>query len=120
MSDTPYNNQQNQVGGIGLLDLAKLIKSGTSQEYQTRMTNLNDFFSEHVTPSFEHITGSPYTNEELSVILELLTSQIAVNTKEILYLHRLLALLIFELLEQGIEFEHKELYNEVKQYLKYK
>ena len=54
------------------------------------------------------------------MILELLTSQIAVNTKEILYLHRLLALLIFELLEQGIEFEHKELYNEVKQYLKYK
>jgi len=47
MSDTPYNNQQNQVGGIGLADLVKLIKSGTSQEYQSRMTNVVSFIEEN-------------------------------------------------------------------------
>ncbi len=43
---------------------------------------------------------------------------ISINTKEIAYLHRLLALLIFELIEQGIEIESKELLNELKLYLK--
>lgn len=34
-------------------------------------------------------------------------------------LNRLLAKLIFELAEQGIEIEHKELYQQIKTYLKY-
>jgi hypothetical protein len=41
-----------------------------------------------------------------------------VNTKEILNLNRLLALLIFELIEQGIEIQSKELLTELKTYLK--
>jgi hypothetical protein len=68
MSDTPYNNQQNQVGGIGLADLVKLIKSGTSQEYQSRMTNLNDFFSEHVEPRWGNIAITPTIDNQKDLL----------------------------------------------------
>ena len=119
MAETPYT-QTPATNSISLLTILKVINSPDNKEFFTRFTNVNELLSEHITPSFDHITGSPYTNEEISDILTLVTSQLATQKKEILYLHRLLALLIFELLEQGIEFEHKELYNEIKQYLNYK
>ena len=58
------------------------------------------------------------TIETLSADISALSSIIAKNTKEILYLHRLIALLVFELIEQGIEVESKELLNEFKTYIK--
>ena len=54
----------------------------------------------------------------LIAILNGLQQQVDANSKEILRLNNLLALLIFELLEQGIEIQHKELHNELKIYLK--
>lgn len=58
------------------------------------------------------------TVESLEADISSLTKLIAKNTKEILYLHRLIALLVFELMEEGIELESEELINELKIYLK--
>jgi len=54
----------------------------------------------------------------LVAILNGLQLQIDINTKEILRLNNLLALLIFELLEQGIEMSSKELNEELETYIK--
>lgn len=62
-------------------------------------------------------SGEDATVETLEADIRMLASLIAKNTKEILYLHRLIALLVFELIEQGIEIESKELLNELKTYL---
>ena len=103
--------------GLTILDIVRVFNSVTNKEFPTRFTNINDLLSPVIEPTFEHIQDSPYTNAELGEILTGLTRQTLVNSKEILYLHRLLALLIFELLEQGIPIENKELINEIKIYL---
>lgn len=54
----------------------------------------------------------------LETDISALSSIIAKNTKEILYLHNLVGLLVFELLKQGIEIEDKRLLNEFKTYIK--
>lgn len=112
----PENNP-NAPNTITLLSILKAFNSDTNREFPTRFTDVNELLSRHIHPSFEHIDGSPYSNEELGAILTEITRQLLAQKNEILYLHRLLALTIFELDAQGIEFSHKELYNEIKKYL---
>lgn len=57
------------------------------------------------------------TVAEIEDSLTALRDAVLVNTKDILYLHTLLAKLIFELTEQGIKIKNKELLNELKLYL---
>lgn len=57
------------------------------------------------------------TVTEIEDSITALRDIVTVNTKDIFYLHTLLAKLIFELVEQGIEIENKELLNEIKKYL---
>lgn len=58
------------------------------------------------------------TIEDIRTEISTLSAAILVNTKEIQHLHSLLALLIFELLDQGIPIENKQLLEELKLYLK--
>jgi len=58
------------------------------------------------------------TIESLSADIAALARLISINTKDILRLNMLLGKLIFELVEQGIEIENKELLNEMKLYYK--
>ena len=58
------------------------------------------------------------TVETLSTDISALANLIAINSKQILYLHRLIGLLVFELVNQGIEIESKELLNELEIYVK--
>jgi len=115
MADAPFNNTNIKPSDITLLDIVKAIKNGT--EYETRMTNLNDFFGENLSLTFEQIYGDPYLSATLGPVLEEIDKILKAHTKELLYLNRLLALLLFELIEQGIEIESKELLEELKIYL---
>lgn len=112
--------QSNPPNNLSLLDIIKAYSNTTGQEFSTRFTNLNDLLSGSVEPLFENIQGSPYTNEELGAILTELTKQTLVNNREILFLRHLVALISFELIEQGIKVQNKELLENLKQYLKYK
>ena len=64
-------------------------------------------------------TEEDLTIEEVETSITSLRDLIVANTREILYLHNLIGLLVFELLEQGIEIKDKKLLNEIKLYLKY-
>lgn len=101
-----------------LADVIALIRSSTRENYNQHLSQFIEFLNPHIRPTFEHISGDPYSNEELDEILTGFQQQITVNTLEIRYLHTLLAKLIFVLLEQGIDIEDKELLNEIKLYLK--
>lgn len=116
---TPTANP-NTPQSLTLIDILKTFNSLTGKEFSTRWQNVNDLLSPHIEPTFEHIQDSPYTNEELATILNELTKSILVNSKEIIYLKHLIALVTFELLEQGIELPDKELMQNLKIYLKYK
>jgi len=116
MADTPFNNGNIQPSDIALTDVVKLIKNGT--EYQTRISNLDDFFGENLTLTFEQIYGDPYLSETLAPVLEEIDKILKAHTKELLYLNRLIALLVFELVQQGIEVNSKELLIELEIYLK--
>lgn len=111
-----YNNGQIQTGDITLSDIIKAYKG--SQEYETRFRNVVGFLERELTLDFSHIAGDPYLSSTLGPVLNQINHVLSVHTKEILYLHRLIALLIFELVEQGIEPESKELINELEIYLK--
>ena len=63
-------------------------------------------------------SGEDATVDTLETDITTLASLLAKNTKEILYLHNLVGLLVFELLKQGIEIEDKRLLNEFKTYIK--
>lgn len=115
----PENNP-NAPNTITLLSILKAFNSDTNREFPTRFTDVNQLLSRHIEPSFENITGSPYSNEILGEILLELARGIAVNRKEIINAKHLIALLTFNLLEQGIEIDDKELTDNMKQYLKYK
>ncbi len=52
-------------------------------------------------------------NAATSLVLQSLQSQIDKNNEEIEYLHRLIGLLVFELTDQGIKVEDKELINQI-------
>lgn len=118
MADYIPEQQSTPPNGITLLDIAKVFNSQTGQEFSTRFTNINDLLSTEIRPLFINIEGSPYTNEQLGDILVELSNKTLVNSREIIYLHRLVALLIFELIEQGIEPDNKELIIELKKYIK--
>lgn len=120
MPDYVPEGNINAPNSITLLDILKTFNSVTGKEFLTRWQNVNDLLSPHIEPTFEHIQNSPYTNEELAAILNELTKSILVNSKEIIYLKHLIALVTFELLEQGIELPDKELMQNLKTYLKYK
>lgn len=117
MSTDPVNSQSALPTNISNLDVIKLIKSTTREEYDSRLSQFITFLNSRIRPEFENITDSPYSNAELGAILNQLSQQILVNSLEIQTLHRLNALLIFELIEQGIKIESQELINELQQYL---
>jgi len=58
--------------------------------------------------------------DEDSITVESITAlrrQVVLNTLELDYLHRLTALLVFELIEQGVKIESEELINEIEIYI---
>lgn len=55
---------------------------------------------------------------DILAAISALRSLILANTREILNLHKLIGLLIFELIKQGIEIENKQLLNELNLYAK--
>lgn len=111
---TPQGVNPNQTS---LADVITLIRSSTRENYNQHLSQFIAFLGPEISPTFEHITGSPYTSEELGAILADFQQQITVNKLEIRYLNILLAKLIFVLLEEGFEINDKELLNEVKTYL---
>lgn len=113
MAIDPVDSQSTNPTNIALLDVIKLIRNSTRQEYDSRLSQFITFLNPEVRPAFENIIDSPYTNEELGSILISLQKQILVNTLEIESLHRLLAKLIFEINEQGIRIESEDLINEL-------
>lgn len=116
---TPESNP-NVPEAITLLSILKAFNSATNREFPTRLTNVNDLLSDTIRPLFDHIRGDPYSNEELGAILTELTKQIMLNTREIVYLHHLIALITFDLDKQGIELDDKELQQNLQTYLKFK
>lgn len=110
----------NSPESIGLLDIIKAYKNGTGAEFPTRLTNINALLSDNIEPLFSNIGGSPYSNEELGEILTFLVRETLLNKNEIIYTKHLVALLTFELAEQGIELESKELQENLETYLKLK
>ena len=112
MADVPFNNTNIKPSDISLLDIVKAIKNGT--EYETRFTNLNDFFSDNITITFGQVNGDPYTNEQLGEILTELAKQILLIKSELYNQHIFNGNLIFELQEQGVKIESKVLLNELK------
>jgi len=118
MADFVPSSNENIENSINLASILKVYNTLTNREFATRFNDVNELLSEFIRPHFGNVQDSPYSNEQLGQILTELTKQTVDNTREILYLHRLIALLIFELLEQGIEVESKELINELKIYLK--
>jgi len=105
---------------ITLLDIVKAYNSETGQVFDTRLTNVNTLLSDSIHPLFVNIDGSPYSNEELGAILLELARKTLVNSNEILYLKHLVALITFDLNEQGIELNNKELIQNLEIYLKYR
>lgn len=90
-----------------------MVKDGV--QYQCSNTNgVNGIFRE----VDWNIIPNERIGPELTIVLNSLQSQINNNSKEILQLNNLLARLIFELLEQGIEMESKELNEELETYIK--
>jgi len=63
-------------------------------------------------------TEEDLSTAELLASIEALRNLIIGNTKEILYLHNLIGKLVFELVDQGIEIQSKELINELELYVK--
>lgn len=57
------------------------------------------------------------TIESIRSDISVLAAITSANTKELLRINSLIALLLFELMEQGIEIESKELLTELKLYL---
>jgi len=119
MSETfvPESNST-QPNELSLLDIVKAFRSTNNQEFPVRFLNINQLLSPVIQPNFENIQNSPYTNVELNTILTGLTQQTLVNTRDIIYTKHLVALLTFELIEQGIDIENKELLQNIKTYLK--
>lgn len=60
------------------------------------------------------------TTTDLLSAISSLRDLILANTKEIQYLHLLVAKLIYTLLQNDLEVDDKELLNEMNQYLKFK
>jgi hypothetical protein len=114
----PATSQTINPNQTSLGDLITLIRSSTRENYNQHLSQFIAFLGPEIRPTFEHITGSPYTSEELGAILTDFQQQITVNKLEIRYLHTLLAKLIFELYSQGIEISDKELLNEMRTYIK--
>jgi hypothetical protein len=110
----------NAPGSISLLTILKAFNPETGQEFPTRFTNVNTLLSDTIAPLFENIQGDPYTNEELGEILTELSKQVLLNSREILYLKHLIALLTFRCEEQGLKIGDKELLQNLETYLKYK
>ncbi len=120
MAEPNYNPEArpDYATAVSLLDIIKNYNYRTNQEFPTRWTNINDLLSPVIEPTFENIQGSPYTNEQLNAILTALTRQTIVNSQEILFLHRLIALLTLEILNQGVKIEDKELIENLEIYCK--
>lgn len=112
--------QSNAPSKVGLLDILKSWKNENNQEFNLRWTDINNLLSDSIHPLFENIDGDPYSNEQLGEILLEIFRQLLVNKKEIIYTKHLIALLTFELQEQGIEINDKELQQNFKTYLKIK
>lgn len=114
MSGNYISEPQNTLpSGLTLLDIIKTYNNLTGGEFSTRFTNINDLLSGSIEPLFENIQGSPYSNEELGVILTELTKQILLIKCEIYQQHIFNGKLIFELINQGIDIEDKILLNEL-------
>lgn len=54
------------------------------------------------------------TTADLQAQIDILKQALLVNSSNILYLHRLIGLLTFELIEQGVKIESKELINQIE------
>ena len=118
----PEENEYNPIpqstlpSTLTLLDIIKIFNNSTGKEFSTRLTNLNDFLSPYIEPTFAHVVGSPYSNEELGAILTTLARQTLLNSQEIIYTKHLIALLTLELIEQGVKIEDKELIENLEIY----
>lgn len=106
--------QSTPPSNLTLLDIIKAFNNGTGKEYSTRFTNVNDLLSDSIEPLFVNIQGDPYSNEELGEILTELTKQILLIKSELYNQHIFNGKLIFELLNQGIKIEDKQLLEELK------
>jgi hypothetical protein len=102
---------------LTLEDVLTILRGTT--EFKTRLTNVNDLLGSSITPLFENIEGDPYSNVELGDILLSLANSINVNTKEILFLKHLIAQLTFEIVDQGVKINNKDLIENLNIYLKY-
>lgn len=63
-------------------------------------------------------TAEDSTIALINETLATLSALILKNTNEIQYLHNLVGLLVFELIEKGVKIENKKLINELKLYAK--
>lgn len=117
MADFTPEPQTTPPEGINLLAIIKAYNSANGKEFATRLTNVNVLLSDNITPKWVNISGDPESNVTLKEILDDLQNQINVNKLEILYLHQLIAKIIFTLESQGLKVEFGELIDEMKTYL---
>lgn len=111
MGSSSSSSESSSTNEISLSDLRSFYnKARGNNAYLVDLVNILDLIIAR--DSAEDSETSTITTD-----IDALYRLISINTKEILYLHRLLALLIFELAEQGIEVESKELLTELKIYL---
>ncbi len=96
---------------LELTDIVTVTRGVT--EFKVRFTNINTLLSDNIEAMFSNLSGDPESNLLLKAILDNIRSLITNNSNEILYLHKQLGTLIFELTNQGIEIDSEELLNEI-------
>lgn len=82
-----------------------------------QVTNLNGTGNRWIEEDWREIAITDIDFTTIDNSIEVLTLLISSNTKQIEDLNRLLAQLIFELINQGIKIQSEELLNELKTYL---
>lgn len=83
-----------------------------------QVINVNGTGNRWIEADWERVNITELDTTDIDRSFAILTAQVALNTTEIETLNRLLAKLLFELIEQGIEIQDQELINEVELYLK--
>ena len=96
---------------LELTDIVTVTRGVT--EFKVRFTNINTLLGDNIEALFSNLSGDPESNLLLKAILDNIRSLIANNSDEILYLHKQLGTLIFELQDKGIQIENEELLNEL-------